>query len=280
MALSGVGIGLRRELADALVKTSRRVDWLELIPENVIAVHGRTEQQLERLAERVGIASHGVALNVAGPTPLPMELLRGIRRLDERYQFPLVSEHLCWSTTSERNFLDLLPVPFTEAFVRHVAARVNVIQDVLGRQMLLENISAYARMPGAELDEGAFTRAVLAETGAGLLLDVNNVFVTATNLGLEPLELLHSLPLESAREIHVAGHHRRHGRLVDSHGAPVADEVLALYAEALRRTGPLPTLLEWDTDIPALDVVLDEADRVRAVLDEATRDLSSAGVAA
>jgi uncharacterized protein len=267
MALAGVGIGLRRELADALLATSRRVDWLEVIPENVVALHGRGTMQLEQLAERHAVSSHGVALNVAGPTELPMELLRGLRALDQRLGFALVSEHLCWSTGPSRNFLDLLPFPFTEDFVRHTAARIRIIQDVLGRQVLLENISAYARMPGAELDEGRFTRAVLEESGAGLLLDVNNVFVTAKNLGLEPLDLLLQLPLERTREIHLAGHHRRHGRLVDSHGAPVADEVLALYAEAIARTGPVPTLIEWDTEIPALDLVLDEADRARAVME-------------
>jgi uncharacterized protein len=278
-ALSGVGIGLRRELADALIETERRVDWLELIPENVVALHGRATFQFEQLAGRYAVASHGVALNVAGPSALPMDLLHGLRALDRRHGFSLVSEHLCWSANERRNFVDLLPVPFTDAFVKHVAFRVGVIQDVLGRQLLLENISAYARMPGGVLDEGAFTRAVLDESGAGLLLDVNNVYVTARNLGLDPSALLQSLPLGRTREIHLAGHHQRHGRLVDTHGAPVCAEVWSLYEEALAVVGPVPTLIEWDTSVPALDVVLDEADRARALLERAGTPVAS-GVAA
>jgi uncharacterized protein (UPF0276 family) len=264
----GVGIGLRRPLYDAVLATERRIDWLEIVPENFMDVGGRAQSVLEACATRWPLLAHGVTLSVGGPDPLDRTYLASLRALLDRFCIPAFSDHLCWSTACGIHFHDLLPLPYREEAVRWCAARASEAANCLSRPLWLENITYYAVMPGSRMREAEFIAAVLEEAGAALLLDVNNVFVNARNHGLDPGDALDALPLERTRQIHVAGHVREGGRLLDTHGAGVVPEVWTLLRRALRRTGRVPVLLEWDTDIPSLDRVLDEADRARAILDE------------
>jgi uncharacterized protein (UPF0276 family) len=264
----GVGIGLRHEHFDVIADIERQLDWLEIIPENFVGVGGRVRRALARCRERWPVWGHGVSVSIAGPDPLPADYLRDLKALLDELDAPMYTDHLCYAAVDGVYFQDLLPVPFSEEAVMHTARRVRELADRLERPVALENISYYCEMPGGSMTEPEFITAVVREAGCGLLLDVNNVYVNASNHGQDARQWLAALPLEQTFQIHLAGHIREEGRWVDNHGAPVVDEVWALYREALSRTGPVPTLLEWDTDIPAVDVVLDEADRARAIYRE------------
>lgn len=266
--LRGAGIGLRRRHYSTILECERALDFLEIIPENYVGKGGLPARMLDACAERWPVLAHGVSMSIGGPDPLDHAYLAALKRLLDRIDAPFYSDHLCFATIAGRATYDLLPLPFTEAAVRHTAARLRELADALERPVAVENISYYAEMPSSELDEGSFVRAVCEEADCLLLLDVNNVFVNAQNHGWEPSEALWKLPVERACWVHLAGHVREGPRLLDNHGAPVCDAVWALYRELVERHGPLPTLIEWDTHIPALDEVLDQADRARAVLDE------------
>lgn len=267
-----MGIGLRRQHFDSIVETSRRIDWLEITPENFIDYGGFPAALLGRCAERWPVVSHGVSLSIGGPDPIDQAFLDRLNRLLSRLEAAWWSEHLCFASAKGFALHDLLPLPFNEEAVAHTVGRVKEAQARVERPLLLENITYYAEMPGASMSEADFIRRVLDQSGAGLLLDVSNVYVNAHNHGRDPLAALRALPLDRVAEIHLAGHSRApppfDGILYDTHGAPVADPVWDLYREALRLCGPVPTLIERDKRIPELDVVLDEADRARAIMAE------------
>jgi hypothetical protein len=267
----GVGIGLRRQHLDAITKTERRIDWIEIIPENFMGFGGHARRALDKCSQRWPVAVHGVALSLGGPDPLDQAYLAELGSLLDRVGAAWFSEHACWSAIGGVQTLDLLPLPFTETAAEHLAARTRHVADRIGLPLLLENITYYAEMPTSVLSEGAFLREVLQRSGAGLLLDVNNVYVNACNHGVDPRAALEALPIERTRQIHLAGHRREGDVLLDDHGSAVHDPVLDLYAFALERTGPVPTLIEWDNRVPPLDVLLDDADRVRAVYEAASR---------
>jgi len=269
----GFGIGLRRDHFGALAFDDARsplsaVDFVEIIPENYAARGGRARAVLDEVRARLPVLAHGVSLSLGGPAPLDVAWLRTLKVLLDELCVPFFTEHLSFTSTDAFAFHELLPVPFTEEAVRHVARRTRQASEILERPILLENPSALVRMPGS-LDEGSFTRAVLDESDAFLLFDVNNVFVTAHNTGEDAMTLFESFPLDRVRQIHVAGHQEIEGALVDTHVGPVPSSVTALLARAARLCPDVPVLLEWDTHIPALDIVLDEATRLRAVVDTA-----------
>ena len=262
----GVGIGLRREFYALLPETSRALDWVEIVPENFLTLGGRPQRALDACAERWPVLPHGVALNVGGPDALDADYLEGLRALVERVDAPFFSDHLCYARLGGSYLYDLLPLPFSDEAVEHVVPRVREAQSRVGRPFLLENPSYYARMPGGTLAEADFLRHVVEEADCGLLLDVNNVYVNACNHGYDPRAFVDALPLERVGQLHLAGHERHEDVLLDTHGAPVCDDVWALYRYVLERTGPVSTLIEWDAHIPSLDAVLDEADRAREVM--------------
>ncbi len=267
-SVHGVGIGLRREHFAEIESCGRVVDWLEIIPENYVGVGGYARRNLEHCRGRWPMLAHGVSLSLGGPDPLDASYIAGLKALLDELEAPFYTDHLCYATIGGANFYDLLPVPFTEEAVRHCAGRIRELADRLERPVAVENVSYYAKMPGSRLSEGQFVRAVVEEAGCGLLLDVNNVYVNARNHGDEPRASLEALPLDRTMQIHIAGHETEGERLIDTHGRPLVDEVWALYREALTRVGPVPVLLEWDTQIPSLDRVLDEADRARVMFTE------------
>jgi uncharacterized protein (UPF0276 family) len=238
------------------------VDFMEVAPENWIGVGGRFARQFRQLAERYPVVLHGLSLDIGGPDPIDTELVRSVGALMEEIGAPLYSEHLTYCA-AEGHLYDLLPIPFTAEAVQYVAERVRQVQDILGRQIALENASYYAQ-PHTELSEAQFITAVLEESDCGLLLDVNNIYVNSINHRYDPSAFLDALPLDRTRYIHVAGHYDEAEDLkVDTHGADVIDPVWALLAEAYCRLGPLPTLLERDFNLPPLSELLEEVQQVR-----------------
>ena len=261
----GVGIGLRRPHHKSILGIERELDWLEFIPENFVGRGGRGPATLRAAAERWPVIGHGVSVSLGGPDPLDAEYLAALKQLLDDIGAPYYSDHICYASVGGTKLHDLLPLPFSQAAVEHVAPRVRELADRLERPILVENITCYAVMPGSDMSEGEFVRAIVEEADCGLLLDISNVYVNATNQGDDPLERLLALPLERAGQIHLAGYTDEGDRLVDTHAAPVVDAVWDLYEAALRRIGrPVSTLVEWDQRVPALDRVLDEADRARA----------------
>ena len=272
----GAGIGLRREHFDAVLSTDREVGWLEIVPENFMGFGGRPRAVLDACRERFTLLPHGVALDVGGPDPLSDEYLEKLRALVERVDAPFFSDHLCWARVDGRYLHDLMPLPFSEAAVEHVVPRVREVMARVGRPFLLENPSYYARMPGGTLDEAQFLRHVAEEADCGLLLDVNNVFVNAKNHGYSPRAFIDALPLERVVQVHLAGHEVRPEVIIDTHGAPVCDEVWALFDYLLQKTGPVATLVEWDHALPPLDGLLEQRDRAQRALDLAAASRGAA----
>lgn len=271
LRLLGAGIGLRRVFYEALPRTERPLDWVEIIPENFLTLGGRSQQTLEACAERWTVLPHGVGLNIGGPDPLDNEYITGLAALVKRLDAPFFSDHLVYSRLGGVYLHDLFPLPFNEEAVEHVVPRVREVMARVERPFLLENPSYYARMPGGTLSEAAFLRHVAEQADCGLLLDVNNVYVNAQNHGYEPRAFIDALPLERVVQIHLAGHDRFPDVIIDTHGAPVCDDVWSLYRYVLERTGPVSTLIEWDQEIPSMEAVLDQADLARAALQEVKR---------
>ena len=263
--LHGAGLGLRRALMGPLLSMERTaVDFMEAAPENWIGVGGRFEKQFRQLAERYPLAFHGLSLDIGGPDPIDSELVGAVREMMDAAQVAIYSEHLTYCA-AEGHLYDLLPIPFTAEAVRHVVARVQQVQDIIGQPIALENASYYAQ-PHTDLSEAEFIDAVVRESGCDLLLDVNNIYVNSVNHRYDPIEFMQALPLERVRYIHIAGHYDEAQDLkVDTHGSDVIDPVWLLLEEAYRRVGPLPTLLERDFNLPPLPTLLQEVDRIRTL---------------
>ena len=277
--LHGIGLGLRPQHYAALLDGDDAVvDWLEIVSENYMVDGGRPLAMLDRIAERWPLAMHGVALNIGGSDPLDHDYLRALAKLARRARPALISDHLCWTRHHGVQLHDLLPLPQNEESLRHVATRVRQVQDALGMQLVLENVSSYLRFAGDTLGEAEFLAALVAETDCGLLLDVNNVYVNAHNHGIDALAYLDALPVHAVKQIHLAGHSTDalgSGLLIDTHDAPVCDDVWALYAQARRRFGEVPTMIERDDHIPPLHELLAELDIARRIAIDARLELAA-----
>lgn len=262
------GLGFKPEhFAEAV---PARVGFYEVHAENYLGAGGAPHAMLERLHRDHAISVHGVGLSIGGAGPLDEGHLARLKALLDRHQPESFSEHLAWSSHGAAWLNDLLPLPYTDETLATVCAHVDRVQAVLGRRMLLENPATYVTFAQSTWAEVEFLAEIVRRTGCGLLLDVNNVFVSATNHGFDPRAYLAAFPLAAVGEIHLAGHEADPvmgpALLIDSHSRPVADPVWTLFAEAIARTGPLPTLIEWDNDVPAFDVLLAEVARADAVL--------------
>ncbi len=266
-ALAGAGLGLRRALLGPLQsRPDAPIDFFELAPENWIGVGGRLGRSLRAFTERRAVACHGLSLSLGGPAPLDETLLVRIRRFMDAHGIRAYSEHLSWCNDGGHLY-DLLPLPFTDEAVHHVAARIRQAQDILGQRIAVEN-SSYYLVPEAGMDEAGFIRAVLDEADCDLLLDVNNVHVNSVNHGYDAAAFIDRLPAGRIAWIHVAGHYREAPDLiVDTHGAAVIDPVWDLLAHAYSRFGARPTLVERDFNFPPLDDLLAEVARIRALQD-------------
>ena len=265
------GVGYKAQHYSDILTDPRPVAWLEIHAENYMGDGGRPLAQLCHLAERFPISVHGVGLSIGGESPLDRDHLARLKQLCDRVQPASFSEHLAWSSHDSAFLNDLLPLPYTDATLARVAGHIDQVQDVLGRRMLLENPSSYLAFADSTWSEPDFLRELTRRTGCGLLLDVNNVFVSATNLGFDPRGYVDAFPLDAVGEIHLGGHDTDqddHGAplLIDSHGAAIADPVWALLDYVLARSGPRPVLVEWDNDVPAWPVLADEARRAEKAL--------------
>jgi len=259
----GVGIGLRAPHYRDLLARERCVDWLEVHTENFLGAGGYDLHVLMQLCERHPIALHGVGLALGSAAGFSLEHLHRVEALVRRIEPALVSEHLCWGAVDGRVLNDLLPLPLTHAALDLMCARVAQMQDVVQRRVLIENVSSYLRFAGEDYDEAGFLNSLAARTGCGILLDINNLYVNQCNLGTDAAAQIEVIAPEHVGEIHLAGHRVTDLAVIDHHGDRVADVVWKLYARALQRFDQVPTLIEWDTDVPALNVLLDEVAHAR-----------------
>ena len=265
------GVGYKAQHYTDILNAPGPLGWLEVHAENYMGQGGRPIAQLRHLSEQFPISVHGVGLSIGGEGDLDPEHLARLKHLVDWLNPASFSEHLAWSTHDSHFLNDLLPLPYTAATLTRVADHIDQVQEVLGRQMLLENPSSYLAFAESDMDEPAFLDALVKRTGCGLLLDVNNVFVSAVNLKTSPQDYIDAFPLDAVGEIHLGGHDEDEDEtgaplLIDSHGAAVVDPVWALLDYTLAKSGPKPLLIEWDNDVPDWDVLASEIGRADAAL--------------
>lgn len=260
----GLGVGLRHPHFQHILEHGPQVDWFEIISENFIDNYGYARHVLERVAAQVPIVMHGVSLSIGSSAPLDLNYLRKLRQLAEEIQPAWISDHLCWTGAASLNSHDLLPLPLDEASLRHVAGRVAQVQDFLGRPLILENPSSYVQFASSSMPEWEFLGRLAQQTGCGLLLDVNNVHVSAHNHGFDAVHYIEQLPHAQIVQIHLAGPTDCGDVLIDTHDAPVPAAVWRLYALAQQLTGGVSALLEWDANIPPYPQLLAELAKARA----------------
>ena len=263
--LEGFGLGLRSEHYRDFVTAPQRVDWLEFVSENYLVPGGKPLHYLDRIRRDYPMVMHGVSLSIGGSDALDIAYLRQLRALVDRIEPAWVSDHLCWTGTSSLNLHDLLPLPYTEATLQHLAPRIAKVQDALAQALLLENVSSYVRYRADEMSEWEFIGELVRRTGCELLLDVNNVYVSSVNHGFDPRIFIDAMPVGAVRQIHLAGHEEQDGYLIDTHDHPVCAAVWDLYAHTVERLGPVPTMIERDDHIPPLALLVAELDTARSL---------------
>lgn len=261
----GYGLGLRVEHYESLLEEPGKVEWLEIVSENYMIPGGRPLVWLDKFRERFPLAMHGVSLSIGGTDSLDDDYLARLSALARRVEPAWISDHLCWTGVQGINLHDLMPLPYTEEALAHVVDRVKCVQDVLGRRILLENVSSYISFADAQLTEWQFLAAVAERADCLILLDINNIFVSAHNHGFSPLDYLDGIPASRVQQFHLAGHETGEQLLIDTHDAPIVDGVWNLYIEAVRRYGRVSTMIERDDHLPPLAELLVELDYARAL---------------
>lgn len=262
-AIQGFGLGLRRQHYETILAERPSVDWFEILTENYLVPGGKPLHYLDRIRALYPMVMHGVSLSIGSSDPLNRGYLAEVRTLIDRVQPAWLSDHLCWTGVDGLNLHDLLPLPYTEEALWHVVARVRQVQDFLGRQILLENVSSYLTYNASVMSEWEFLAAVATEADCLILLDINNIHVSAFNHGFDPLAYLDGIPADRVRQFHLAGHRNLGTHIVDTHDHPVIDAVWSLYEAAVRRFGVVPTMIERDDNIPELGELLAELDVAR-----------------
>jgi len=269
MTLEGFGLGLRPQhfpeiLGDDPISTDG-VDWFEILSENFIDVGGPPMRSMMAVRERFPIVMHGVSMSIGSTDPLDMEYLQGLKALADKVQPVLISDHLCWTGAHGVNMHDLLPLPMIEETVDHVATRVRQVQDVLGRRLMLENTSTYVTFEEDEMMEWEFISEICARADCDILLDVNNIYVSAFNHGFSADAYLAGIPKALVKQIHLAGHEHNGDHIIDTHDAPIPKDVLDLYVKAIQRLGHIPTMIERDANIPPFAELVRELQGVRSI---------------
>jgi len=274
----GIGVGLRIPHYPVVLGDNddapppeAGVDWFEIISENFMVQGGRPMQHLERALERFRLVQHGVSLSIGTTEPLDWAYLKQLKALLARTKSPWISDHLCWTGAHGKNLHDLLPLPYTETAVKHVAERARAVQDFLGVRLVLENVSSYLTYTSSEMTEWEFITAIVEEADLGILLDVNNIYVSSYNHSFDPRAFVDGVPAHRIAQIHLAGHTNHGAYIVDTHSAHVIDPVWDLYRRTIERTGPVSTLVEWDDDIPPFETLVAEANIARGIRDEVVR---------
>ena len=261
----GVGCGLRVPHYRQIFAERPAIDFLEVISENFMAVGGKPRYHLEQALESYRLVQHGVSLNIGGPDPLDREYLSKLKQLVRRVNPPWLSDHFCWCGADGAHLHDLLPLPYTEEAIELVVERAKMVQDYLEVPFALENTSSYLTYTQSVMSEQAFISEIAERANIGLMFDVNNVYVSAYNHQFDPLQFIHQVPHDRIVQIHLAGHTNLGDYIIDTHNGPVIDPVLELYRETIELCGPVSTLIEWDDDIPTLEVLLAEVERIREV---------------
>ena len=261
----GFGLGLRPPFYQAAAVGEVAVDWFEVISENFMVDGGNPLRILDAVADRYPLALHGVSMNLGGADPLDRDYLNRLKGLVERVNPVRVSDHLCWTRHGGHHLHDLLPLPYTEESVKHVAERIGIVQDYLQRRILIENVSSYAEFTENSINESAFLSAVAKTADCYILLDVNNIVVSAHNHGFDAESYLQNIPIERVQQIHLAGHTVQEPLLIDTHDHPIADPVWELYRQTIHRLGEAPTMIERDDNIPPLTELLLELNEARQI---------------
>jgi hypothetical protein len=271
----GYGVGLRRQHYSHVLETRPNVDWFEVVSENFMVAGGRALEVLEGVRANYPIVMHGVSMSIGSTDPLNRSYLRQLRDLARRFDPAWISDHLCWTGVGGRNLHDLLPLPYTEEAISHVVARIRNVQDILERPILIENVSSYMAFADSTMTEWEFISAIANEADCGILLDINNIFVSAFNHKFDANDYIDAVLPERVVQYHLAGHSDHGTYLLDTHDHPVRDEVWVLYERAARRFGAVSALVEWDDNIPEFAELVDIADRARAIFNANTTKRSA-----
>lgn len=264
----GFGLGLRTDHYSDILDHEPDIDWFEVLSENYMVPGGQPLRMLDRVRERYPVVMHGVSMSIASTAPMDMDYLGTLRSLADRVEPKWISDHLCWTGVHGINLHDLLPIPYTEEALNHVTDRVHKVQDFLGRPLALENVSTYVSFGCSEMPEWEFISELTKRTGCWLLFDVNNVYVSAFNHGYEPKTFIDGIPSDRVVQFHVAGHSHMGTHIIDTHDATVCDDVWDLYRYALKRFGPVSTMIERDDDIPPLSELIEELAVARRIAAE------------
>ncbi len=276
----GFGLGLRPQHYREILDGNPQVDWFEVISENYMVPGGQPLAMLDRIVERYPVVMHGVSLSIASTAPFDEEYLDGLNALARRVRPKWISDHLCWTGVHGVNLHDLLPIPYTREALDHIVSRIEYVQERLGRPLCLENVSTYVQFGQSEMLEWEFISELSRRTGCWLLFDVNNVYVSAYNHGYDALSFLNGIPADRVIQFHLAGHSDMVNYVVDTHDHPVRDEVWTLYEAALKRFGPVSTMIERDDDIPPLADMLDELRHARTLAEKVLGPKPRSGLAA
>lgn len=267
----GFGLGLRSDHYDAILNAEPsalpNLNWFEIISENYMVPGGKPLYFLDQIRERFPLVMHGVSLSIGSTDPLNWEYLNGLKTLRDRISPQWVSDHLCWTGVSGINTHDLLPLPFNEETIQHVVARIKTVQDFLEQKIVLENISSYLNFEESVMSEWDFLKTIVEEADCNILLDINNLYVTGFNNGFDPIDYMTHLPKHRIQQFHLAGHTNKGAHLIDTHDEDIIDPVWTLYEEALKRFGPVATLIERDDKIPPLDETLKELVQAKKISD-------------
>lgn len=261
----GFGLGLRTEHYQDVVDGLPKVDWFEVITENYIIPGGRPLDFLYRIHEHYPMVMHGVSMSIGSTDDLDWKYLKLVKKLSDRLDVPWFSDHLCWTGMNGKNMHDLLPLPYTDEAIKHVASRIRQVMEFIERPMIIENLSSYVTYKSSQMNEWEFYNAVVEEADCGMLLDINNIYVSSFNHEFDPLEYLNSVPVERVYQFHLAGHSHYGEIIIDTHDHPVIEEVWDLYAHAVKRFGHVSTMIERDDNIPPLADVLEELDHARRI---------------
>lgn len=261
----GFGLGLRSEHYLDFIEHEQAVDWLEILSENYMIAGGKPLYYLDEIAERYPLAMHGVSLSIGSVDPLNKKYLQDLKKLAQRVKPKWISDHLCWTGTQGINLHDLMPLPYTEEALAHLVRRITQVQDFLDQRILVENVSSYLSFPHSTLSEWEFLRELAQQADCLILLDINNIHVSAHNHGFDPLTYLAAMPAERIQQIHLAGHLNQGDYSIDTHDHEIVDSVWDLYAESVKRFGPISTMIERDDNIPPLHILLNELQKARTI---------------
>lgn len=275
----GFGLGLRTDHFEEVLQSNPKVDWFEVISENFMVAGGKPRYYLQQVRERYPIVMHGVSMSLGSTDPLDMDYLRRLKSLADEVQPAWISDHLCWSQLGGLNSHDLLPMPYTEEALKHIVANIKQAQDFLGRQMLIENVSSYISYRESAMTEWEFYSAVVEEADCLMLLDINNIYVSARNHHFDAGQYLAAINPQRVRQMHLAGHSDYGDYIIDTHDHPVVDSVWQLYAKAIQRLGPVSTMIERDDDIPVFAELIEELNQARQISAEALAGLSIGSLA-